>query len=58
MTQNNILLSVELIKRLVAEIEERQAQIEALKDELKDAMNAQGCQQAQCWHLQSQLHRR
>ena len=42
MTQNNMLLSVELIKRLEAEIEERQAQVEALKDGLKDAMKAQG----------------
>lgn len=39
-TQSNILLSVELIKRLEAEIEERQAQVEALKDGLKDAMKA------------------
>ena len=42
MTQSNMLLSVELIKRLEAEIEERQMQVEALKDGLKDAMKAQG----------------
>ena len=42
MTQNNMLLSVKLITRLEAEIEERQAQVEALKNGLKDAMKAQG----------------
>ena len=42
MTSNNMLLSVELIRRLEAEIEERQAQVEALKDGLKEAMKAQG----------------
>ena len=42
MTHNNMVLSVELIKRLEAEIEERQAQVEALKDGLKEAMKEQG----------------
>ena len=42
MTQRNLLLSVELIKLLEAEIEERQAQVDALKDGIKDAMKAQG----------------
>lgn len=42
MTQNNMLLSVELIKRLQAEIDERQEQLDALKDGLRDAMKAQG----------------
>ena len=42
MTQNNMLLSVELIKQLEAKIEERQTQVEALKDWLKDAMKSQG----------------
>lgn len=38
----NMELSVELIRRLEAEIEERQAQVEALKDGIKEAMKAQG----------------
>ena len=42
MTQTNLLLSVELIKRLEAEIAERQEQLDALKDGIKSVMKAQG----------------
>ena len=40
--QSDMLLSVELIKKLEREIEIRKVQLEVLKDSLKEAMKAQG----------------